>query len=87
MAKPFLSSISGWRGSRGVILGLPAVAPGMRLAGRAMCVLQMTGPAGAFPGSDFKVGIELCKCTMTVDVGVGIQCQVSSANLLCPMPM
>ena len=39
-----------------VILGLPPVAPGMRLAGRAMCVLQITGPAGAFPGSDFRVG-------------------------------
>ena len=39
-----------------VILGLPPVAPGMRLAGRAMCVLQMTGPAGAFPGTDFRVG-------------------------------
>jgi regulator of RNase E activity RraA len=39
-----------------VILGLPPAAPGMRLAGRAICVLQMTGPAGAFPGSDFRVG-------------------------------
>lgn len=39
-----------------VILGLSPVAPGTRLAGRAMCVLQMTGPAGAFPGSDFRVG-------------------------------
>ena len=39
-----------------VILGLPPVAPGMRLAGRAVCVLQITGPAGAFPGSDFRVG-------------------------------
>ena len=43
-------------GQDGVILGLPPVAPGMRLAGRAMCVLQITGEAGAFPGSDFKVG-------------------------------
>ena len=43
-------------GEDGVILGLPPVAPGMRLAGRAMCVAQMTGPAGAFPGEDFKVG-------------------------------
>ncbi len=43
-------------GQDGVIPGLPPVAPGMRLAGRAMCVLQITGEAGAFPGSDFKVG-------------------------------
>ena len=43
-------------GEDGVILGLPAVGPGMRCAGRAMCVAQITGPAGAFPGSDFKVG-------------------------------
>lgn len=39
-----------------VILGLSPVAPGARLAGRAVCVLQMTGPANAFPGSDFRVG-------------------------------
>ena len=43
-------------GEDGVILGLPSVGPGMRLAGRAMCVAQITGPAGAFPGEDFKVG-------------------------------
>lgn len=43
-------------GQDGVILGLPSVAPGMRLAGRALTVLQMTGAAGDFPGSDFKVG-------------------------------
>ena len=43
-------------GQDGCIVGLPPVAPGMRLAGRAMCVLQITGEAGAFPGSDFKVG-------------------------------
>ncbi len=43
-------------GEDGVIQGLPAAAPGMRLAGRAMCVMQITGPAGAFPGSDFNVG-------------------------------
>ena len=43
-------------GEDGVILGLPAVGPGMRLVGRAMCVALMTGPAGAFPGADFKVG-------------------------------
>jgi regulator of RNase E activity RraA len=43
-------------GEDGIILGLPAVGPGMRLAGRAMCVLQISGPAGTFPVSDFKVG-------------------------------
>ena len=43
-------------GLDGVILGLPPVAPGMRLAGRALAVLQITGAAGDFPGSDFKVG-------------------------------
>ena len=43
-------------GLDGVILGLPPVAPGVRLAGRARCVLQITGPAGSFPGTDFRVG-------------------------------
>jgi regulator of RNase E activity RraA len=43
-------------GQDGVILGLAPVAPGMRLAGRAVSVLQMTGAAGDFPGSDFRVG-------------------------------
>lgn len=43
-------------GLDGVILGLPPVAPGVRLAGRARCVLQITGPAGSFPGADFAVG-------------------------------
>lgn len=43
-------------GQDGVILGLPPVAPGMRMAGRAVCVLQITGQAGAFPGSDYRVG-------------------------------
>lgn len=43
-------------GEDGVILGLAAAGAGMRCAGRAMCVAQVTGPAGAFPGSDFKVG-------------------------------
>ena len=43
-------------GEDGVILGLPSVGPGMRCAGRALCVAQTTGPAGAFPGSDFRVG-------------------------------
>jgi regulator of RNase E activity RraA len=43
-------------GQDGVILGLPPVAFGMRVAGRALAVLQITGAAGDFPGSDFKVG-------------------------------
>jgi regulator of RNase E activity RraA len=43
-------------GHDGVILGLPPVAPGMRLAGRALTVLQITGAAGDFPGADFRVG-------------------------------
>ena len=43
-------------GEDGVIHGLDPVAPGTRLAGRAMCVAQITGPSGAFPGEDFKVG-------------------------------
>ncbi|HUF86667.1 MAG TPA: hypothetical protein VMM59_04730 [Thermohalobaculum sp.] len=40
----------------GVIAGLAPAGPGMRLAGRAVTVLEMTGPKGAFPSSDFKVG-------------------------------
>lgn len=43
-------------GQDGVILNLPPVAPGMRMAGRAVTVLQMTAAAGDFPGSDYKVG-------------------------------
>ena len=43
-------------GEDGVILGLPPVAPGVRMAGRALCVAQVTGPACTFPGEDFKVG-------------------------------
>lgn len=43
-------------GEDGVILGLPPVAPGMRLAGRAMCVQQVSGPAGTYLSSDFRVG-------------------------------
>lgn len=43
-------------GEDGVILGLDPVAPGTRVAGRAVCVAQITGPAGAFPSEDFKVG-------------------------------
>lgn len=43
-------------GIDGVIEGLQPAAPGMRCAGRAVTVLEMTGPKGAFPSSDFKVG-------------------------------
>lgn len=43
-------------GEDGVIMGLPAVAPGIRMVGRAMCVAQITGPAGTFDSSEFKVG-------------------------------
>lgn len=43
-------------GEDGVIMGLPSAGPGMRMVGRAMCVAQITGPSGAFPGEDFKVG-------------------------------
>lgn len=43
-------------GLDGVIHGLAPVAPGTRLVGRAMSVLQITGPAGSFPGTDFAVG-------------------------------
>ncbi len=43
-------------GEDGVVMGLSAVAPGMRMAGRAMCVAQMTGPAGTFESSEFRVG-------------------------------
>lgn len=59
-----------------VILGLPPVAPGMRLAGRAMCVLQITGPAGSFPGSDFRVGdmIDAAKPGDVVVVANGGHC-------------
>lgn len=43
-------------GEDGVVHGLAPVGPGMRCAGRALCVQQITGAAGAFPGSDFNVG-------------------------------
>lgn len=43
-------------GEDGVILGLPPVHAEMRMAGRALCVQQITAPAGAFPGTDFRVG-------------------------------
>lgn len=43
-------------GIDGVIEGLQPAGPGMRCVGRAVTVLEMTGPRGAFPSSDFKVG-------------------------------
>lgn len=43
-------------GIDGVIEGLRPAGPGMRCVGRAVTVLEMTGPRGAFPSSDFKVG-------------------------------
>lgn len=43
-------------GIDGVIEGLLPAGPGMRCVGRAVTVLEMTGPRGAFPSSDFKVG-------------------------------
>jgi regulator of RNase E activity RraA len=43
-------------GIDGVIEGLPPAGPGLRCVGRAVTVLEMTGPRGAFPASDFKVG-------------------------------
>lgn len=43
-------------GIDGVMPGLQPAAPGMRCVGRAVTVLEMTGPKGAFPSADFKVG-------------------------------
>lgn len=43
-------------GIDGVIAGLQPAGPGMRCVGRAVTVLEMTGPRGAFPSADFKVG-------------------------------
>ncbi|MGI9433435.1 MAG: RraA family protein [Geminicoccaceae bacterium] len=43
-------------GEDGVISGLTPAGPAMRCAGRAMCVLETTGPAGTFPAEAFKVG-------------------------------
>jgi regulator of RNase E activity RraA len=42
-------------GIEGVITGLHAAGVGLRCVGRAVTVLEMTGPRGAFPASDFKV--------------------------------
>jgi regulator of RNase E activity RraA len=43
-------------GIEGVITGLSAAGTGLRCVGRAVTVLEMTGPRGAFPAADFKVG-------------------------------
>jgi len=43
-------------GIEGVITGLAPAGTGMRCVGRAVTVLEMTGPRGAFPAADFKVG-------------------------------
>ncbi len=43
-------------GVEGVITGLAPAGPGLRCVGRAVTVLEMTGPKGAFPASEFKVG-------------------------------
>jgi regulator of RNase E activity RraA len=43
-------------GIEGVITGLAPAGPGLRCVGRAVTVLEMTGPRGAFPAGDFKVG-------------------------------
>ena len=43
-------------GIEGVITGLHAAGTGLRCVGRAVTVLEMTGPRGAFPAADFKVG-------------------------------
>ena len=43
-------------GIGGVITGLAPASTGMRCVGRAVTVQEMTGPRGAFPAADFKVG-------------------------------
>ena len=43
-------------GIEGVITGLHAAGTGLRCVGRAVTVLEMTGPRGSFPAADFKVG-------------------------------
>jgi regulator of RNase E activity RraA len=43
-------------GVESVITGLSAAGTGLRCVGRAVTVLEMTGPRGAFPAADFKVG-------------------------------
>jgi regulator of RNase E activity RraA len=53
---PTLSNALEELGIDGVIEGLAPAGTGMRCVGRAVTVLEMTGPRGAFPASDFKVG-------------------------------
>lgn len=43
-------------GIDGVMLGLNAVAPGLRCVGRAVTAREITAPKGSFPVEDFKVG-------------------------------
>jgi len=43
-------------GIGGVITGLAPAGTGLRCVGRAVTVQEMTGPRGAFPAADFKVG-------------------------------
>ena len=40
-------------GIDGVITGLAPAGPGMRCVGRAVTVLEMTGPRGAFPDESY----------------------------------
>jgi regulator of RNase E activity RraA len=53
---PTLSNALEELGIEGVIEGLSPAGTGLRCVGRAVTVLEMTGPRGAFPASDFKVG-------------------------------
>jgi regulator of RNase E activity RraA len=53
---PTLSNALEELGIDGVIEGLSPAGTGMRCVGRAVTVLEMTGPRGAFPATDFKVG-------------------------------
>jgi regulator of RNase E activity RraA len=53
---PTLSNALEDLGIDGVIEGLSPTGTGLRCVGRAVTVLEMTGPRGAFPASDFKVG-------------------------------
>jgi regulator of RNase E activity RraA len=53
---PTLSNALEELGIDGVIAGLAPAGTGMRCVGRAVTVLEMTGPRGAFPAADFRVG-------------------------------
>ncbi len=53
---PTLANALEDRGLEAVITGLSPAGTNMRCVGRAVTVLEMTGPKGAFPASDFKVG-------------------------------